>query len=114
MDVKQEKYEKAGCAHIDAIDWNVARFTATIPIRVGSEICAASMGVGPLLYALYDSNATSLARHYYIGFSLDNEYTHPPRYSHDNPYAAVTILGLTSGRNASPISLVCPISQPRA
>lgn len=38
--------------YIDAMDWNVARFTAIMPMRVGSEKCAASNGVGPLRCAL--------------------------------------------------------------
>ena len=38
--------------HIDATDWNTARLTASIPIRVDSEKLAASIGDGPLLYAL--------------------------------------------------------------
>ena len=41
--------------HIDAMDWNTARLTASIPIRVDSEKLAASIGDGPLLYALYPS-----------------------------------------------------------
>jgi len=45
---------KAGRA-MDAMDWNVARWTAVMAIRVGSEKLAASMGEGPLWYALYDS-----------------------------------------------------------
>lgn len=32
--------------------------------------------------------------------------THPARYNHEMPYAAVTIAGGTTGRNASPMSLV--------
>lgn len=34
--------------HIDAIDWNTARFTTNIPMRVDSEKFAASIGDGPL------------------------------------------------------------------
>lgn len=38
--------------HIDATDWNTARLTTSIPIRVDSEKLAASTGDGPVLYAL--------------------------------------------------------------
>jgi len=41
-----------GCTHMDAIDWNTARFTTNIPMRVDSEKLAASIGDGPLWYAL--------------------------------------------------------------
>ena len=34
--------------HMEAIDWNTARFTTNIPIRVDSEKLAASIGDGPL------------------------------------------------------------------
>ena len=34
--------------YMEAIDWKTARLVAIIPIRVGSEKCAASRGVGPL------------------------------------------------------------------
>ena len=46
--------EKNGgtCTHIDATDWNTARLTTSIPIRVDSEKLAASTGDGPILYAL--------------------------------------------------------------
>ena len=40
---------------MDAMDWNAARLTATIPTRVGSEKWAASNGDGPFLCALYAS-----------------------------------------------------------
>ena len=40
------------CTHIDATDWNTARFTTNIPIRVDSEKLAASIGDGPRWYAL--------------------------------------------------------------
>jgi hypothetical protein len=39
-------------AYMDAMDWNAARLTATMPIRVGSEKWATSKGDGPLRYAL--------------------------------------------------------------
>ena len=45
---------------MDAIDWNTARFTTNIPIRVDSEKFAASIRDGPLWYALYPSYPTSL------------------------------------------------------
>lgn len=40
---------------MDATDWKTARFTAIIPMRVGSEKWAASIGDGPWRWALYDS-----------------------------------------------------------
>jgi hypothetical protein len=42
-------------AYIEAMDWNVARFATTIPIRVCSEKWAASRGEEPRLWALYAS-----------------------------------------------------------
>lgn len=95
---------------MDAMDWNVTRFTATSPRREGSEKCPASNVEGPRLCALYVSNPTSLSETQQRSMertSKSGDLAHPTRYSQEMPYAAVTNLGLTMGRNASPTSLVC-------
>ena len=45
---------------MEAMDWKVALCTAAMAMRLDSEKLAASMGVGPRWYDLYDTYATSL------------------------------------------------------
>lgn len=52
--------QKAGENYMEAMDWKVALCTAAMAMRLDSEKLAASMGVGPRWYDLYDSYATSL------------------------------------------------------
>ncbi len=47
---------------MEAMDWKVARWTAAMHMRAGSEKLAASTGEGPRWYALYDSYPTSLQK----------------------------------------------------
>jgi len=52
--------QKAEKNYMEAMDWKVALCTAAMAMRLDSEKLAASMGVGPRWYDLYDTYATSL------------------------------------------------------
>ena len=86
------------------------RCTATIPSLAGSEKLLASNGDGPSRWALYVSYPTSLVARslaHPIIIQMIEISKYPQTYSHDIPYAAVTNIGGTTGRKASPSSLVC-------
>jgi hypothetical protein len=64
--------QKVGENYMEAMDWKVALCTAAMAMRLDSEKLAASMGVGPRWYDLYDSYATSLE--YIVSQRGDEEY----------------------------------------